>query len=68
MKKKVSITDVAKETGLSVTTVSQILNGKGARFSEKSRKRVLAAKEALGYEPDLFARGLVASAATQSGS
>ena len=59
MKKKVSITDVAKETGLSVTTVSQILNGKGARFSEKSRKRVLAAKEALGYEPDLFARGLV---------
>ena len=29
MKKKISITDVAKETGLSVTTVSQILNGKG---------------------------------------
>ena len=59
MKKKISITDVAKETGLSVTTVSQILNGKGARFSEKSRKRVLAAKKALGYEPDFFARGLV---------
>lgn len=59
MKKKISITDVAKETGLSVTTVSQILNGKGERFSEKSRKRVLAAKKALGYEPDFFARGLV---------
>ncbi|WKZ96481.1 LacI family transcriptional regulator [Lacticaseibacillus paracasei] len=59
MKKKISITDVAKETGLSVTTVSQILNGKGERFSEKSRKRVLAAKKALGYEPDFFALGLV---------
>ena len=59
MKKKISITDVAKETGLSVTTVSQILNGKGERFSEKSRKRVLAAKKALGYSPDFSARGLV---------
>ena len=40
MKKKISITDVAKETGLSVTTVSQILNGKGERFSLDTRRRV----------------------------
>ena len=30
-----------KRQGVSITTVSQILNNKGSRFSEKTRKRVL---------------------------
>ncbi|WP_143807713.1 helix-turn-helix domain-containing protein, partial [Oenococcus oeni] len=34
MNKKVTIKELAEKTGLSTTTVSQILNGKGSRFSE----------------------------------
>ena len=44
MNSKVTIKDLAEAAGVSVTTVSQILNGKGARFSEKSHnvKRSIA--------------------------
>ena len=34
--KKVTIKDVANDSGVSITTVSQILNGNGARFSGKT--------------------------------
>lgn len=58
MKKKVTIRDVAERAGISITTVSQILNNKGERFSEETKQRVLKARDALGYEPNYFARGL----------
>ncbi|MCD4926659.1 LacI family DNA-binding transcriptional regulator, partial [Enterococcus faecalis] len=47
--KKVTIKDVANDSGVSITTVSQILNGNGARFSGKTVEKVLAAKERLNY-------------------
>ncbi|WP_251548263.1 ribose utilization transcriptional repressor RbsR [Limosilactobacillus caecicola] len=59
MKHKVTIKDVAEEAGVSVTTVSQILNGKGARFSKKTQERVLKLKEQLHYVPDFNARNLI---------
>ncbi|WP_395292231.1 LacI family DNA-binding transcriptional regulator [Kitasatospora hibisci] len=52
------IRDVARATGLSITTVSHALSGKG-KIAAATRDRVLRAAEELGYRPDPVARGLV---------
>lgn len=57
--KRVGIRDVAAEAGVSVTTVSHILNNKGfARVSAETRERVHATATRLGYGPNRMARGL----------
>lgn len=53
----VTIKDVARHAGVSITTASYVLNGKG-QISEATRKRVLAAAEELNYHPNAFARHL----------
>ncbi|GGE57142.1 ribose utilization transcriptional repressor RbsR [Priestia taiwanensis] len=55
----ITIKDVAKKTGVSITTVSQILNGKGQRFSEKTREKVWSAAEELNYKANYFAQNMV---------
>ncbi|MDG9733180.1 MULTISPECIES: ribose utilization transcriptional repressor RbsR [Leuconostoc] len=56
--KRVSIKDVAKSSGVSTTTVSQILNGKGGRFSDQTRDRVFKARDELGYIASIAAKTL----------
>jgi DNA-binding LacI/PurR family transcriptional regulator len=51
------IRDVAKAAGVSVTTVSDSLNGKG-RISEATRRRVREVAESVGYRPSALAQGL----------
>ena len=51
--------DVAEHAGLSRSTVSQVLNGYGDRFSAETRARVLAAASNLDYRPSQAARALV---------
>jgi LacI family transcriptional regulator len=53
------IQDVAKLAGVSITTVSRVINNDPHRVNEKTRKRVLEAVEALNYVPNLLARALV---------
>lgn len=53
----ITIKDVAKRAGVSITTASYALNGKG-NISEETRQRVLAAAEELNYHPNAFARHL----------
>ncbi|QEU91101.1 LacI family DNA-binding transcriptional regulator [Streptomyces kanamyceticus] len=53
----VGIKDVAAEAGVSVATVSRVLNSHPS-VSPASRARVLAAVEALGYRPNAVARSL----------
>ncbi|HAP8999065.1 TPA: LacI family transcriptional regulator, partial [Enterococcus faecium] len=59
VKKKITIKEVAKLSGVSITTVSLILNGNTEKFSPKTVQKVLAAKEELGYQPDYFARQMI---------
>lgn len=58
-KKKITIKEVAQQSGVSIATVSQILNGNERKFSPKTVEKVLAAKAALNYEPDYFARRMI---------
>jgi DNA-binding LacI/PurR family transcriptional regulator len=58
MKRLPSITDIARETGVSAATVSLALRDKG-RMSEETRERVKASAAALGYVPNATARSLV---------
>ncbi|WP_270279730.1 LacI family DNA-binding transcriptional regulator [Vagococcus bubulae] len=56
---KITIKEIAAISGVSTTTVSQILNNKGQRFSEETRQRVLKAVEEYDYNPDYFAKNMV---------
>lgn len=56
--KRVSIKDVAKEAGVSVTTVSHILNQNETRFSKETIQKVILAKDRLGYIPNKNAQQL----------
>ena len=56
--KKVSIKDVAHKAGVSVTTVSHILNHNAERFSKETIHKVMEAKETLGYFPNKNAQQL----------
>jgi LacI family transcriptional regulator len=55
--KAVTIRDVASKAGVSVTTVSRVLNGKDD-ISEETIKKVLAVVQDLGYASSLAARGM----------
>ncbi|NEW85080.1 MAG: LacI family transcriptional regulator [Mariniphaga sp.] len=57
---KVNINDIASETGLSISTVSRVLNGKGEqyRIGKKSQQKIIEAAEALNYIPNQFAANL----------
>ncbi len=55
--KAVTIRDVARKAGVSVTTVSRVLNGKDD-VSEETIKKVLAVVQNLGYASSLAARAM----------
>lgn len=53
----VTLKDIAKETGVSVSTVSRVLSGDGA-ISAKTQKRVRRAAQKMGYRVNTVARSL----------
>ena len=55
--KRVSIHEVARRSGCSIATVSNVLNDKG-RVGTEQRAAVLAAVKALHYVPDMSGRNL----------
>ena len=52
-----NIYDISKLSGVSITTVSRVLNGSD-KVSEKTKHKVLSVMEETGYTPNAFARGL----------
>lgn len=57
MRRPVGIREVADAAGVSITTVSHALNGKG-RINERTRRRVQEVAQKLGYRPNSVARSL----------
>lgn len=55
--KPLNIYDISKEAGVSIATVSRVLNGSSS-VKPKTRKKVLDVIERCGYTPNAFARGL----------
>lgn len=59
MKQTITIKDVAKEAGVSVATVSYVINNRtDKRISEKTRKKVLQVINLLNYTPNQSAKAL----------
>src|SRR5512142_313387 len=56
-KKKTTIQDIAALAGVSVSTVSRVLNS-NAPVAAETRQAVLDAISRLNYKPNLFAQGL----------
>lgn len=62
MKNNITIKDVAREAGVSVATVSYIINERSdKRISEKTRKKVLQVINLLDYTPNQSAKALATS-------
>lgn len=59
-RKHITIRDIARESGASLTTVSLVLNKRDSRISSATRKRVLDVVDRLGYRPSRLAQGLQA--------
>ena len=55
-----TIYEVSKLVGVSVATVSRVINGSG-RVSEKTREKVHAAMDALDYRPNSIAQSLASN-------
>lgn len=58
--KKLTIADVAAHLGVSKTTVSRAISGKG-RVSEETRRRVQMYIDQMDYKPNVIAKGLAQS-------
>lgn len=55
---RITITDIAKEAGVSETTISRYLNGKFEYMSENTRKKIDGVVARLDYRPSSIARSL----------
>jgi LacI family transcriptional regulator len=64
--KRVTIYDVAKEAGVSLATVSRVINGSDV-VKEPTKQKVQAAIEKLGYKPNAIAQGLALQKTTSIG-
>lgn len=55
----VKLKDIAEAAGVTITTVSYVLNGKNSHTSEETCKKIKAVAEKLGYYTDDIARTMV---------
>jgi LacI family transcriptional regulator len=53
-----TLADVARKAGVSIMTVSNVVNGHADLVREKTKERVTNAIQALGYRPHIHARAL----------
>ncbi|HBL32938.1 MAG TPA: transcriptional regulator [Porphyromonadaceae bacterium] len=60
MQHKINIVDIAQKAGLSITTVSRVLNGQADKYriSKKTQEKIQFIANELNYVPNEFARNL----------
>jgi LacI family transcriptional regulator len=56
--KRVTLSDIAREAGVSAATVSLVLNDRPARITDGTRDRVRSIAASLGYRPNALAQSL----------
>lgn len=56
-----TIKDIASYTGVSCTTVSNVIHGRSGRVSEETVQKIQSAIKELGYVPNMSARSLVSN-------
>ena len=66
LKKRVTIYQVAKESGYSLATISRVINNKD-NVTEETKRKVHEVIERLGYKPSAIAQGLAKSVTTTVG-
>jgi LacI family transcriptional regulator len=54
----ITLNELAKASGYSVSTVSRALNDSGHPVNDETRERILTIANELGYRPNMIARGL----------
>ncbi|WP_237722530.1 LacI family DNA-binding transcriptional regulator [Singulisphaera acidiphila] len=54
----VTMRDVAKQAGVSLQSVSNVLNGRTSQMREETRQRIVQSIRDLNYQPNVQARGL----------
>lgn len=59
--KRVTISDIANEVGVSTTTISRFLSGHYQYMSKSTQERIRTVVQTSGYRPSLVARGLKSS-------
>ena len=59
MKQEISIYDIAEMTGVSPSTVSNVINGRDDKVSAKTKTKVQDCLEKTGYRTNMVARNLV---------
>lgn len=64
--KEITITDVAKQAGVSMATVSRVVNG-NSNVKAETRKKVMAVIDKLNYHPNAVARSLASKKSTTIG-
>ena len=56
---RTTIKDIANRAGVSVTTVSMVLNGKEHRIAQETKKKIIDIANELDYRPNQLAVGLI---------
>ena len=54
-----NIYDIANMAGVSIATVSRVINGSD-KVTDKTRQKVMHVIEDVGYTPNIFAQGMIA--------
>lgn len=66
-KENVTMKTIAEEAGVTLTTVSRILNNKGGKYADKTKERIFEIAERLKYRPNALVLGMQSGKTSTAG-